>query len=286
MTGNEKRKALFLISMVSVIIMVLAISLPTLELKPGMPLPQVENNEVLVEPPADLPFVAISINRFLAIFFAFIASGAAVYVLYKLLKGASLKDILGYLGPMVAIVLFMSLVIAIILMIPGSESPVQTVPLMPTPEPAVRAPLGPVPPVLLWIVGLCLLVMGIFIAVWIYRSMTKESTIDLVAQEAEKARQDLLTGTGLRDVIIRCYTQMSLVLQEDRGLEREEFMTTVEFEKLLEKEGVPGEPIRELTRLFNMARYGSWQPNPEDEQKAIGCFDAIVRFSREVGEAC
>jgi hypothetical protein len=34
-----------------------------------------------------------------------------------------------------------------------------------------------------------------------------------------------------------------------------------------------------------MARYGNWQPNPEDEQNAIGCFDSIARFSHEAGEA-
>jgi len=145
----------------------------------------------------------------------------------------------------------------------------------------VTAPLGPVPPMLLWIVGGCLLVLGILIAFWIYRStIGKPDASDLIKLEAEKARQSILLGVGLKDVIIQCYRQMSLVLQEDRGITRKDFMTTLDFEDSLTSAGFPKSPIHDLTAMFNAARYGNWQPSPGDEQNAIQCFESITGFTK------
>ena len=107
--------------------------------------------------------------------------------------------------------------------------------------------------------------------------------MDLVGLEAEKARQALKTGVHLKDVIIHCYIQMSLALKQEQGIERKDFMTTGEFEDLLENAGVPHEPIHQLTGLFDAVRYGNWQPNPVDEQKAIQCLEAIMLYSRAAG---
>jgi hypothetical protein len=104
--------------------------------------------------------------------------------------------------------------------------------------------------------------------------------IDLVGLEAEKARQALKTGVDLKDVIIHCYRQMSLALQQEQGIERKDFMTTGEFENLLETAGIPHEPIHQLTRLFDAVRYGNWEPNTVDEQKAVECLESIILYSR------
>jgi hypothetical protein len=142
-----------------------------------------------------------------------------------------------------------------------------------------------VPPLLLWLVGVGLLVTGILIGVWIFTSSpSRATTIDVLGLEAEKARQKLKTGLGLKDVIIKCYRQMSLALAEEQGIERKDFMTTREFENLLEAVGVPHAPVHQLTQLFEAVRYGNWQPNPIDEQKAIHCLEAIVLYSREAKE--
>jgi hypothetical protein len=108
--------------------------------------------------------------------------------------------------------------------------------------------------------------------------------MDILELEAEKARQELKTGLGLKDVIIRCYRQMSLALAKEQGIEREDFMTTGEFENLLEATGVPHDPVHQLTQLFEAVRYGNWQSNPIDEQKAIRCLEAILLYSREAKE--
>jgi hypothetical protein len=105
------------------------------------------------------------------------------------------------------------------------ELPVQTV------TPLVTSPLGPVPPLLIWLVGIGLLVTGSLIGFWLYTSDSKRTTtMDVVGLEAEKARLALMTGLDLKDVIVKCYRQMSLALEKEQGLEREDFMTTGEFE--------------------------------------------------------
>jgi hypothetical protein len=68
-------------------------------------------------------------------------------------------------------------------------------------------------------------------------------------------------------------------------IELKYFMTTGEFENLLKAAGVPHEPIHQLTRLFDAVRYGNWQPNTADEQKAIQCLESIMLYCRQAREA-
>ena len=99
--------------------------------------------------------------------------------------------------------------------------------------------------------------------------------------EAEKAWRALQTGLDLKDVIIKCYRQMGLALKEEQGIEREDFMTTGEFQHLLATAGVPYGPVHQLTRLFDAVRYGNWQPNPTDKHEAIQSLEAIMVYSRQ-----
>jgi hypothetical protein len=152
-----------------------------------------------------------------------------------------------------------------------------------TPQPVVTSPLGSAPPALLWLVGIGLLLITVFVVRWIFTPSHPANPVDLVGLEAEKARRALQDGVHLKDVIIHCYTQMSLALKQEQGIERKDFMTTGEFEYLLETAGIPHEPIHQLTRLFDAVRYGNWQPNPIDEQNAIQCLEAIMLYSRDAG---
>jgi hypothetical protein len=160
------------------------------------------------------------------------------------------------------------------------SAPLEELPVL-TPVPVVTSPLEPVPDPLLWLVGIGLLVSSLLVGLWIFTSSRRAHPLDLVAWEAEKARQALSTGAGLKDVIIHCYTQMSLAVKQERGVEREAFMTTGEFERVLTETGIPHEPIHQLTRLFEAVRYGNWQPSTAEQQKAIQCLDEIVFHSRE-----
>jgi hypothetical protein len=284
MTPSTKRKTLIVLGLVTFIVMMIAASLPQLELQPGMPLPSLQHGQVIA-PNNDDEIVSISVNYFIVVLIAIMLVGATLYLTYKLLTGADGKFIMGLLGYLLAIWVIFSVFSSLTLLSSNSanyNSPLD-VPI-PTLEPVVTSPLGPVPTPLLWLVGIGLFVISVLVGVWIFASR-QAKPIDLVGSEAEKAWQALKSGSDLKDVIIRCYLQMSLALNKAQGIERKDFMTTGEFENLLEAAGVPHEPIHQLTRLFDAVRYGNWRPNSADEQKAIQCLESIMLYCRQRMEA-
>ena len=282
MTSSAKRNTFILLGVVMIVTMMIAASLSQLELKPGMPLPEVENGQVVARPVETQALAAISVSKFLTVFFSLVFAGLFLYIVYRMIKGADWKGLLSYIPTTLFISLFFMLAIFIIMLIPKSSDTASVELPLPTPTPPVRTPLGLAPPLLIWFVGFGLLILVILIAVWIFFSPSKpKTTLGIVGLEAEKAWQALKNGLDLKSVIIQCYRQMSLVLEKEQGIERKDFMTTGEFEVLLETAGVPHDPVHQLTQLFEAVRYGNWQPNPMDDQKAIQSLEAIMLFSRE-----
>jgi hypothetical protein len=223
--------------------------------------------------------MAISINKFAVILIALVFTVTILSMIYKMLRGANWKTILEFLRAVLIISMIISGFTFLIMLLPRSSNSAPVEVLQLPPEPPITAPLGRVPPLLLWLVGMSLLAVSVLVGVWIW-TPSRRRPIDLVGLEAEKAWQALQIGVDLRDVIITCYRQMSLALKKERGIEREDSMTTGEFEKFLQAAGVPDEPIHQLTRLFDAVRYGNWQPNLADKQQAIQCLEAIVFYSR------
>jgi hypothetical protein len=286
MTGSTKRKALFLVALIMLITMVIAASLPQLELQPGMPLPEVNHGQVVAAPAAEEPpFPVISINKFALILAILLFTGAVLYWTYQLLRGATWKSASESLRfiLIVAAILFGFLFMIMLLPRSSSNLPAELPP--PIPEPVITSPLGSVPIPLLWLVGIGLFALIVLVGVWIFPSSRSARPIDLVGLEAEKARRALSTGSDLKDVIITCYREMSLALKKGRGIEREASMTTGEFETSLEAAGIPHEPIHQLTGLFDAVRYGDWQPGPAEKQKAIQCLEAIMLYARNASGA-
>ena len=285
MTDSVKHKTLIFLGLFTIITIIIAASLPQLELQPGMPLPKLEDDQVVIPPVEAEPSEAISVDKFITAFALLIAAVSVLHMIYRLLRGAKRKNLIAFIWPTVVIGLILGGFVFLIMLMPKSKgSTVAELPV-PQPEPPVTSPLGLVPPLLLWLVGIGLLVTGILIAIWIFGSPAKRvTTIDIVSLEAEKAWQELKAGLGLKDVIIKRYRQMSLALAEEQGIERKECMTVREFEDLLEAAGVPYDPVHQLTQLFEVVRYGHWQPNSIDEEKAIHCLEAIVLYTREAKE--
>lgn len=284
MTGSIKRNMLILLGLVTIVTLMIAASLPQLELQPGVPLPILENDQVVIPPVEAEPFESFSVNKFIIVYILLLVAGSMLYMMYKLLRGAEWKNLAAFTWPVVLTGLIIG-GFALLSMLFKSGSSTAEMPVVPNPEPLVTSPLGSAPPLLLWLVGMGLLVTGILIGIWIFGSRASQATItDILGLEAERARQELRTGLGLKDVIIKCYRQMSLALQKEQGIEREDFMTTREFEDLLGAAGVPHDPVHQLTQLFEAVRYGHWQTNPIDEQKAIHCLEAILLYSREAKE--
>ena len=289
MTGRIKRQILIMITAAALFILILDAALPHLDLQPGMPLPSLNNGEIYTAPSGNEPISAsVSVNLFFQVLFGLLLTASLFYLVYKLIIGVPWRDywrlILKTLG-YTAGVFFLLFLIFFILTSKAAPSTLMEPPL-PTPEPEVRTPLGPVPPILMWIVGIILIGGVTLLGVWIYETFSKKpDSINLLGLEAERARQALLTGENVKDVILRCYQQMGLALKAEQGIERMEYMTPREFERQLDALGMPVEPIHHLTQLFEVVRYGHWSPNPVDEQKALACLDAIVQYSREMKQA-
>ena len=105
---------------------------------------------------------------------------------------------------------------------------------------------------------------------------TQIGPLDRLAREAQGAVNALAAGEDIRDVVLRSYYQMSRVLDEERGIRREVAMTPHEFLQTLTSKGIPNEPARELTLLFEEVRYGTRVPNKDQQQQAISSLTAIV----------
>jgi hypothetical protein len=140
------------------------------------------------------------------------------------------------------------------------------------------------PPWLTWTAGFILalaLVAGAIGVVWaLSRRRPKSAPIRELAQEAQAALDALQSGADFRDTVIRCYREMSEVLRSQRGIQREGAMTPREFESRLIRLGLPGAPVQQLTRLFEMARYGPETPDELEEDQALTCLRAIVEACR------
>jgi len=271
------------------LLFVLSAALPQLNLQPGMPLPSVINGQIYAPPKgSESPSASLSLNLFLEVLFGLLLAGSLVYLLYKLISGVAWRDywllILKTLGLITGAFFLLFL---LFLILSSKAAPLSTLPLpLPTPEPQVRTPLGPVPPLILWIAAMILTAAATLLGVWIYETFSNQSSpLNLLALEAEKARQALLTGENVKDVILRCYQQMGLVIKLDQGIERPEYMTPREFENQLAALGMPPDPIHQLTLLFEAVRYGNWRSNALDEDKALACLEAIALCSQKMKPA-
>jgi hypothetical protein len=251
-----------------------------------MPLPRLEHGQLVAVPIAEAPSVSISAPRFILILIALVLTGATLYSAYQLLRGANWKLILYFLRYTLIIGVAIGCLVFMLMLFPGSniDTPAEIpIPTMRS-QPVVTSPLGSAPPSLLWLVGIGLLGITVLVAIRMFTPVRQAQPLELLGLEAERARQALISGVDMKDVIVNCYRQMSLTIKQDQGIEREEFMTTGEFETVMESVGIPQEPIHLLTRLFEAVRYGHWQPDAVDEQQAIQCLEAIMVHSRNARE--
>jgi hypothetical protein len=274
MTLELKRKVLGLFAVFTLMVIGLGLSLSQLELQPGLPLPQLVEGNLVAPAEKSEPVMVFTVNEFFKYFLMLAASALIVFTLYRLLKGVSWKEFMSGLGYSLLTMLIACGVLFVLLMLLPKSNP-----------PPARTPLGEAPPFVIWLVVIGLAVIFILLGVWAARASRTPDLNTQLGLEAEKAHQALLSGEDLKNVIIACYQKMSLALQEGQGIEREDFVTPREFESQLASAGMPSEPVHQLTQFFEAARYGRWQPNRDDEEKALACLAAIVGASQTVKAA-
>jgi hypothetical protein len=284
MSEITKLKLFSFLILVITLTAILAENLTTLELKPGIPLPEmggknsIEGDQL---PPVEygiLPMITL-IKAIFAIFFI----SCVLFTIFHILKrtkwnGKTILKAFLFIG-------IASLAVGVILFLitrPVGSSPSDEM-YAPAQAPYVAGPpLGAVPPLLIWIAWIGVFVAVVLFLAWLFYgrrdSMRERDPIQLVVEEAVLA---ITQGQDFKNAILRCYQQMSLVLKKEQEIEFEIAMTAREFEVSLGERGFPVEPVHQLTSLFEFVRYGNESPTGEEEKRAVICLETIVQFCRE-----
>jgi hypothetical protein len=284
MDASSKSSALRYFSLAAVMTIAIALGLPSLRFESGMALPERNSEGTALILPYREQGIAIPIGKFvLTAILSVIAVVVAVAAIRKIM-GADWKGIARFLGKALAAVLGLSLFLVALFSVFPRASLYHPKELVQRPPPVqAYSPSAPeeTPAALIWIVAGATILIAVMLCLrLIGRIPARDAGPDLVALEAESARLAILRGGDLRGVIMECYRRMSLAMEKERGIERQESMTAREFEELLEARGVPADSISRLTRLFESTRYGRQGTSPEEEREAVDCLEAIERDAR------
>lgn len=166
-----------------------------------------------------------------------------------------------------------------------------------TPPPSGAEPFGSsilfqIPPVnfLGLLLGLAL-VVAIFVAIRGLRT-TRERIVpfedlgvndrrEKVAAVLEVAASRLRTGSSFRETVIECYTRVSGLLEE-RSEVKAKALTAREFQSRVTQELRLDTPyLRDLTELFELARYSDEEITATQSEDAVRCFSRLGELLRE-----
>lgn len=281
MTNKSKQLSLLFLAGALVTIIVLATSLSNLQFQPGTPFPGGTTSDNDAQPVSPLPSVQSYSIPLLQGIFALIFLILLIYVAARLIVLVNIKKILQLTLALVVLLLIIYMLPGIT---PGQPANFPNEPSEITTPPSFEYPVTPLgqPPQIL----IQLVIMGIVLGVGFLISMvvkkrlnSKKIEADLL-QEAQQAVNALKAGEDLRNVILRCYMQMTRSLQEERGIERASTMTVQEFERLLENLGFPSVPLQQLTSLFEKVRYGKQEMSAKDERIAMDSLNEIIHSYR------
>ena len=285
MIDRRRQLTIIYLSLAILGMVILAASLSNLVFEPGLPIPGAVDqtpNPASVNPPPVQNNTAIPwlLQGLLGIglvllFFVFLV------VLYK---KASKKRI-GMAAAALAVLIGLLLLLPRVRFKQPAGAVEETTDLLPAATEFITAPIGDPPRILTWLIIAAVVIAAAGVGIWLLLMAVRQSRKeDLLALEAAAALQAIAEGENIQNVIIRCYLQMEQVMRRERGIERKEAVTPREFEQHLIKRGIPDAPVRQLTRLFESARYGEQQFEPEVQQEAVACLSAIRAASLSVKE--
>jgi len=279
MSAESRKRALFLLFSSLVLTGIIATGLTNVTFRPGLPIPAFESGQVVIPPEERAAPVGMGMGRLAAIL-VLIALGVAVLLLIiRAARGIHWRRLLAGLWSLSwKLALGAGLILLVFALLPHTAGSGEAEPLPPA-RPLATAPLGPVPPGLIWAAGIVLGAAVLLVSLRLLLARARAPEAPWV-QELVLARRALGEGGNPREVIVRCYTRMAEALQEERGIERQQSMTTGEFETVLASKGLPKEPVTQLTRLFEAARYGRGTPVAEEGLAAMTCLDAILDYCR------
>lgn len=276
-------------------IALLAMSVPTLELRPGEPLILPEEMRGMPEERGEIPPMPDGelIDVLLRAIFTFALVLLPFAIIYLIISPEARKRALGTL---ITVLVITSLLLLLRPMVEGIEEEIEfseevpgRIPEGDLPAPDVEFTADPSPGLILAAnIALALfLAAGVVAIIWfIWQYLHPDHStqvkgidaLEQLAQGAQEAIGAVRSGADLNDVITRCYFEMTQILREQRGIHRQRAMTPREFEARLEEIGLPAEQIQRLTRLFERVRYGDKSPSKQQQDEAIASLNAIVEF--------
>jgi type II secretory pathway pseudopilin PulG len=279
MTQTAKRISLLFLIGTLVSMILLTASLSNLDLHSGTPFPGAGNTDDVVQSIPPLSQVRAYSFPLLQGVLALVFIIVVFYTPIRLIARANLKIILQFATVMAVLIILVYLLPEVTPVqsayILDESAGIATAPSFEYPV----APLGQPPQILIQIVIISI-VFGVGLLIFIItkrRAGSNKIEAELL-QQAEDAVDALQAGMNLRNVIIRCYLQMTHAIQEEQGIERNDTMTAREFEGWLEQKGFPSVPVRQLTSLFEKVRYSKQQTSNDDERLAIDSLNEIIRF--------
>jgi hypothetical protein len=286
MTRSLQTRTLMLLGLAAALIVVLAASLGGLEMRPGSPLPlpglPSAGGASALAPYGELLLLVFRASLALLVVLL------PVYILVSLMSVEGRRRLVSHLiamGLVMALALWLS-------NLPELPLPALTAEQQPQQQDvqALAAELPPVPEFIThipdWltpvaIVAISGLAAGAVFLVARQLRLTRPAAgapLPVLGAKVQTALDALAAGADLNDVITRCYLQMSAVLRETRGIQRDEAMTTTEFALALRARGFPAAPVGQLTRLFEQVRYSRHAATDRDRQLAIDNLESFLAY--------
>jgi Domain of unknown function (DUF4129) len=281
MTNHSKYLSLLFLVGTLVAFILLTASLSNLDLQPGTPFPGGigsgnDVQSVSSPPPTQIYFIPLLRGIFALIFIVFLIDIAA-----RLVALVNIKRILQLTLALVILLIIIYMLPRITPNPPAYLSNRSSAITTPSTFDYPVTPLGRPPRILIQLVIIGIVSgLGWLAFIVVKRRRSSKKIEDDLLQEAEQAVNALKAGADLRNVILRCYFQMTRSLQEEQGIERDHTMTVQEFERWLGNLGFPSIPLRQLTSLFEKVRYGKQQTNNTDEKIALDSLNEIIQFCR------
>jgi len=274
----SRRQALILLSISLFGMLLFSMALPNLKLLAGRPIPGAQEIfEFEPETVSPHPSTHSTIPQPILILGMAIFALVFLFLVIDLAKKVKIKVILLCLAGLAALELILFLLYQVGTPAGETAAPASVTLATPKPEHFTVQPLGNPPESFTrWIIAVVAL-LAVALLVWMFimavrPRLTRNNDLNRSTAAAIKALED---GQDLSDVILRCYKEMSDFLNNSRGIEREESLTPREFEVALLELGLPARPVHEITRLFELVRYGEKPLGEVDRENAIASLREI-----------
>jgi len=131
-------------------------------------------------------------------------------------------------------------------------------------------------------IGLLVFLISVLVVIFLYFRHKKLSEQTIEAEEdisstADKAITELHEGRDVRDIIIRNYQKMLIILEKE-GVKQEISFTPRELEKVaINKLKLTEATIDEMTKLFEEAKYSDHPLGEKERNRAIANFKRIKK---------